>query len=128
MLPLILGIHIRDALLPAHSQLADKGSRLNALPLGTLDHEELDKERVTLHVQILVHHVGEGKLAAHEPTFPAEVPRHEANLVFPGGHCSLFCEVCPLQLVHADGLPLNLWEVLEVSQMDCYITVDLQVW
>ena len=96
MLPLVLGVHIRDALLPAHSKLADKGCRLNALPLGTLDHEELDKECVTLHVQILVHHVSEGKLAAHEPSLPAEVPRHEANLVLPGGHSSLFCEVRPL--------------------------------
>ena len=42
MLPLILGVHIRDALLPAHSQLADKGCRLDALPLGSLDHEELN--------------------------------------------------------------------------------------
>lgn len=81
-----------------------------------------------MHVQILVHHVGEGKLAAHEPSLPAEVPRHEADLVFPGGHCSLFCEVSPLELVHADGLPLNLRQILEVPQVDCYITVDFQVW
>ena len=106
MLP-VVHIVIFETVFVLQAKLTNQCSCLAERRLRLLDHRELNHDRVSLHVQVLVDEICERETSVHHLCLPIEVLLHETYDFAPTCHGSLLCKVGALDGVHDYGFPVD---------------------
>jgi hypothetical protein len=111
--------------LPFDFDFSDVRGRFTELDLSLLDHEELQKHRVPLHVQVHGRHIGNWNTAVHPTVLPVEVLGHKPNHVFAVSDSCFISKVRRhLELVHANRFALDPCQILKIYEQHSDLTIN----